>query len=118
MKRLIFLKEVYQNIVRDSRVLNQNPKRLTTKVERISVTLLRNATSDLEGDARIEKMKEMAETVYGSLGDAIDELEKDLDLNPKRFLGIALFPDKLWSWTVTLATLGIGLAQQKLFPEE
>ena len=111
MKRLIFLKEVYQSIVRDTRVLNQNPKRLSTKVERISISLLRTATSDLEGNDKMEKMKEMAETVYGSLADAVDELEKDLDLNPKRFLGIALFPDKLWSWTVTLATLGLGLAQ-------
>ena len=63
-------------------------------------------------------MKEMAETVYESLTDAIDELEKDLDLNPKRFLGIALYPDQLWSWSVTLATLGFGLAQQKLMPDE
>ena len=46
--------------------------------------------------------------------DAIEELEKDVDLNPRKFLGIALFPDRLWSWFITLATLGLGLAQQHL----
>ena len=58
----------------------------------------------------MDMMKEMAVTVYDSLIDAIDELEKDVDLNPKKFLGIALYPDKLYSWFVTLATLGFGLA--------
>ena len=58
----------------------------------------------------MDMMKEMAVTVYESLSDAIDELEKDVDLNPKQFLGIALYPDKLYSWFVTLATLGFGLA--------
>ena len=91
-------------------MLNQNPKRLSTRVKRLSITLLRNATTHLYGEARIEMMKEMAVTVYESLIDAIDELEKDVDLNPKQFLGIALYPDKLYSWFVTLATLGIGLA--------
>ena len=32
MKRLIFLKEVYQWIVRDKNILQQNPKRLDTKI--------------------------------------------------------------------------------------
>ena len=109
MKRLIFLKEVYQDIYRDTRVLSQNPKRLSTKIQRLSVILLRNATTDLEGAEKLEKMQELAETVYGALADSVDELEKDLDLNPKKFLGIALYPDLLWSWFVTLATLGFGL---------
>ena len=54
-------------------------------------------------------MKELAINTYEALTDAIDELEKDVDLNPKKFLGIALYPDQLWSWFVTLATLGFGL---------
>ena len=74
------------------------------------MTLLRNATTNLEGDERMDMMKEMAVTVYESLNDAIDELDKDVDLNPKQFLGIALYPDRLYSWFVTLATLGFGLA--------
>ena len=91
-------------------MLNQNPKRSSTRVKRLSITLLRNATKHLDGEARMEMMKEMSVTVYESLIDAIDELEKDVDLNPKKFLGIALYPDKLYSWFVTLATLGFGLA--------
>ena len=55
-------------------------------------------------------MQEMAETVYASLVDAVDELEKDVELNPTKFLGIALYPDFLWSWFITLLTLGLGLA--------
>ena len=113
MRRLIFLKEVYQNIIRDTRVLKQNPRKLSTKIQRLSVTLLRNATVHLDGEARLEKMQEMAEIVYASLTDAVDELEKNVELNPKRFLGIALYPDQLWSWFITLLTLGFGLAQQR-----
>ena len=56
-------------------------------------------------------MQEIAQNVYEGLSDAIDELEKDVELNPKKFLGIVLFPDRLWSWFITLITLGFGLAQ-------
>lgn len=63
-------------------------------------------------------MQEMAETVYGCLTDAVDELEKDVELNPKRFLGIALYPEQLWSWFVTLLTLGFGMAQQRLVEDD
>ena len=109
MRRLIFLREVYQRIIRDSRVLTQNPKKLGTRIQRLSITLLRDATSELSGEERIEKMQELAQTVYDSLMDAIEELEKDVDLHPKKFLGVALFPDKLFGWFSTLATLGFGL---------
>ena len=70
---------------------------------------MRNESVNLEGTEKLDKMQELAETVYGALADSVDELEKDLDLNPKKFLGIALYPDILWSWFVTLATLGFGL---------
>ena len=76
----------------------------------LSVNLLRSATVHLDGESRLEKMQEIAETVYASLTDAVEELEKDVELNPTRFLGIALYPDKLWSWFITLLTLGLGLA--------
>ena len=118
MKRLIFLKEVYQSIVRDDRVIGANPRRLSTRVERISISLLRNATADLEGDEKFERMKELAQNTYEALTDAIDELEKDVDLNPKKFLGIALYPDRLWSWFVTLVTLGFGLVQQNFLSSD
>ena len=56
-------------------------------------------------------MIEIATAVYEALTDAIDELEKDVEMNPQKFLGVALYPDKLWSWFLTLATLGFGLLQ-------
>ena len=56
--------------------------------------------------------------MYEALSDAIDELEKDVELNPKKFLGIVLYPDRLWSWFITLITLGFGLAQQHLMQNE
>ena len=112
------MKEVYQWIVRDQNILQTNPKRLDTKIQRLAVTILREATSDLKGDEKIEKMNELATSVYEALSDAIDEIEKDEALNPKKFLGVALYPDKLWGWFTTLATLGFGLAQQHLLPSE
>ena len=60
IERLLRLREIYQRIVRDVRTLEQNPKRLSTKIQRLSVTLLRNATSDLTGEERYEKMAEVA----------------------------------------------------------
>ena len=53
-------------------------------------------------------MQEIASNVYDSLSDAIDELEKDVEQNPKRFLGVALYPERLWSWFLTIAGLGFG----------
>ena len=111
IKRLIFLKEVYQWIVKDHSIIKQNPKKLNTKVQRLAVTILRNSTSDLKGEEKTEKMIEIATAVYEALTDAIDELEKDVEMNPQKFLGVALYPDKLWSWFLTLATLGFGLLQ-------
>ena len=57
------------------------------------MTILRDATSDLSGEERTEKMLEIATGVYEALTDAIDELEKDVEMNPKKFLGIALYPE-------------------------
>ena len=104
--------------MRDQNILQQNPKRLDTKIQRCATTILREATSDLKGDEKLEKMIELATSVYEALSDAIDEIEKDEALNPKKFLGVALYPDKLWGWFTTLATLGFGFAQQHLLPSE
>ena len=38
-------------------------------------------------------MKEIADEVYDGLSEAIDEVEKDLDYNPKKFFGIAFYPE-------------------------
>ena len=59
-------------------------------------------------------MQEIAGTVYVCLGDALNELGKDVELNPKEFLGFALYPEQLWSWFVTLLTFGFAMAQKKL----
>ena len=52
--------------------------------------------------------------MYDSVSEAIEELEKDVEKNPKKFLGVALYPERLWSWFVTLATLAFGFLQSSL----
>ena len=54
-------------------------------------------------------MRELACEVDDTLSMAIEELEKDLELNPRSFLGVALYPDKLWSSVTFAATIGLGL---------
>ena len=71
--------------MRDQNILQQNPKRLDTKIQRCATTILREATSDLKGDEKLEKMTELATSVYEALSEAIDELEKDEALNPYLF---------------------------------
>ena len=57
------------------------------------------------------KREELANKVYDGLSEAIDELEKDLELNPRRLLGVALYPEQLWSAVTFVATIGFGLFQ-------
>ena len=113
MKRLIFVREVYQRIVRDSRLLQSNPALIDTKFARISIKLLRLATVNENQEERFSKMEELAGQVFDGLSDAIEELEKDVELNPKKFLGVALYPDKLWSWLSIFITLAFGMIQNK-----
>ena len=79
--------------------------------------MLRNATTDKEGEERIELMRELAEGINGSLNNAISELSRDIRLNPRRFLGVTLYPKRLWGWFVTLATIGLSLFQQKIWAQ-
>ena len=118
MKRLIHLKEVYQRIIRDPSILRANPITLDTKIQRLSVKLLRHATLDLKGDEKFEKMEDLAYKVYEGLADAIDEIEKDAELNPRTFLGFALYPDSLWSVLSFMLAIAFGMVQQKLQPAE
>ena len=60
MKRLIFIKEVYQRIVRDQRILRSNPNTLETKFTRLAIKMLRNATKDEDPKERFDKMGEIA----------------------------------------------------------
>ena len=54
-------------------------------------------------------MQEEAEKVYDALTEAVDEVEKDVTFNPREFLGIALYPDSLFSLVTFLATTAFAL---------
>ena len=54
-------------------------------------------------------MEEAAYKVYEGLTDATDEIEKDADLNPRTFLGFALYPESLWSTLGFIVTIGFGM---------
>ena len=54
-------------------------------------------------------MQELAEKVYTRLSEAIEEVEKDLTYNARKFLGIALYPNSLFSLITFLATIAYGL---------
>ena len=58
-------------------------------------------------------MEELAQRVFEGLGDAIDTLEKDQELNPKSYFGIALYPENLWSLFCIMATIGFGNLQKR-----
>ena len=75
---------------------------------------MRRQTKDLHGDEKFEKMHELAGATYDGLCEAVDELEKDLELNPKKFLGIALDPAQLLSALTFTATAAFTIFQQKL----
>ena len=90
-------------------MLRTNPDTLDNKIHQLGVWQLLNRTKDLKGERRIAKMRELACEVDDTLSMAIEELEKDLELNPRSFLGVALYPDKLWSSVTFAATIGLGL---------
>ena len=69
-------------------------------------------TKELQDEERYEKMTELAEQIYERLGIAIEELEKDLEYDPQRFFGIAMWPDTIWSTVTTFATLTAGFLVQ------
>ena len=56
-------------------------------------------------------MKELASEVYDAMSEAIDEVEKDMTYRPQKFLGIALYPDSIWTITTFLTTIAFGLFQ-------
>ena len=90
------LRESYVRLVRDSRILDENPLTLSNKIQRYGLRQLLERTKGLHGEARREKMHIMACEVYDGLSDAIEKLQADLEFNPRQFLGISLFPDQLW----------------------
>ena len=72
---------------------------------------LRRETSHLTGDQRWDAMKELAIEVYDALTEAVDEVEKEVEFNPREFLGIVFYPEDIFAWATTLFTLGLGLLQ-------
>ena len=54
-------------------------------------------------------MREIASEVYDGMSEAIEEVDKDLDFNPREFLGLVLYPDSLISLVSFLLTLAFGL---------
>ena len=54
-------------------------------------------------------MEELAYKSYEGLTDATDEIEKDADLNPRTFLGFALYPESLWSGLSFIFVIGFGM---------
>ena len=74
---------------------------------------LRNETRGLKGEQRLEQMRELAVEVYDALTEAEDEVEKEVEFNPREFLGIVLYPESIFTWVTTLFTLGLGLFQSQ-----
>ena len=56
-------------------MLRINPDTLENKIHQIAVRLLLSKTKSLKGEARIEKMRELACQVDDTLSMAVDELE-------------------------------------------
>ena len=57
------------------------------------------------------KREELTNKVYESLTEAVEELEKDLELNPRKFLGVVLYPEQIWSAVTFVGTIGFGILQ-------
>ena len=54
-------------------------------------------------------MRELADKVYEGISEAIEEVDKNLAYNPKKFLGMVLFPESIISIVSFLATIAFGL---------
>ena len=64
------------------------------------------------------KRQELTNKAYDSLTEAVEELEKDLELNPRKFLGVALYPGQIWSAATFVGAIVFGIIQQKLQPDD
>ena len=59
-------------------------------------------------------MKEQANEVFDGISEAIEELEKDLTYNARKFLNFELWPESIWSLVSFVLTIALGLAQATL----
>jgi len=91
-------------------MLRCNPVLITNRIQQLAVKQLRAASKDLSGEERHEAMKEMANAVYDGIAEAIDEVEKDLTYNARKFLGFELWPESIMSLVTFVGTIAFGLA--------
>ena len=59
-------------------------------------------------------MHEKALGIYDSMVWAMDEVDKDMQINPIEYLGIALYPSSLFQYAAFVSTLLFALLEQKL----
>jgi hypothetical protein len=72
-------------------------------------------TKEIEDrDERLEKMKEITAEVYDAISEAIEELDKDLTFRPKKLLGFEMYPDRIYTFVTTTATIGLTLIQNSV----
>ena len=77
--------------------------------QRHAVYQLNQKYKDLKGNEKIDAMKQNADEILDALNRAIEELEKDIEFNPRQFLGVALYPDQLLQGLAFLGTLALGM---------
>ena len=65
----------------------------------------------MTGEAKFSKMHELAMEVYDSLSEAIEEVEKDLTYNARKFLGIELWPESIVTMLAALGTIAVSLQE-------
>ena len=61
-------------------------------------------------------MRELADEVYSGLTEAIGVVNLDLTYNARKFLGIELWPESIWSMVTFLGTIAIALAESTFKP--
>ena len=59
-------------------------------------------------------MHEIASEVYDGIAEAIEEVEKDIDYNARKFLGFELWPESIYSLVTFVGTIALSLAQSNL----
>ena len=60
IKKLLYVRETYSRIVKDNGLIQANPNTVKSRIQQIAIRQLRNATKELSGDEKLERMKEYA----------------------------------------------------------
>jgi hypothetical protein len=119
VESLLELKAVMQRFMQDDRVIVSNPRRIRNQVLRKSILFLQSETRGAaDWEEKEEKMMAIVEKAYAGITEAIDEIEKDLDYRPQKLLGFTMYPDRIYTFVTTTATIGFTLIQGKLSSSE